>query len=467
MQPMNQNGPFGVSRRSLLKGALGAAAIASVPALAACSSSSGGGASAGSNGMSFMYWGSSYEDQIVRDMLKAFTAKSGVQMTPMFTTGTEDQFNTKLNTLVAANNPPDISYLHAYTAYDFGEKGHLLNVADYFDKYPQLTERLPGTYYFWDEGKCLGNQTSATANLMYYKKSAFDKAGLAYPPAQADQAWDWDTFIQRADALTFDSNGKHPSEQGFNRDDVAQFGVSNFFTQWYPFVVANGGDITDPTGTEYWLDHPEAVEALQHLQDLIHVHRVAPTPKQQGASGTDTSTDLRSGRVAMVFDGTWAMLNLNQEKIDYGIGVHPKHVKSITVQLAGCTGVFGKTPDHDKAMEFYMFHNDPKNLPELYTSGLWLPLELSWYKDEKSIAFWVDNAGHPKEFKTAVIDVVLNHSVVTYEQRLKNIVNIREVLTPAIDQIQGGASDAKTVVANLKGTLTPLLQGKYPNPFLK
>uniref|UniRef100_UPI003B3BB6CB extracellular solute-binding protein n=1 Tax=Pseudactinotalea sp. TaxID=1926260 RepID=UPI003B3BB6CB len=241
-----------ISRRSLLQGGLAGAGMLAIPGLAASCTSAGGGGAAG-NGMSFMYWGSSYEDEVVRTMLDAFAEGSGTPMTPMFTTGTEQQYNTKLNTLVAGGTPPDVLYLHDYKAYELAEKNLLLNVVDYFDQYPNLEERLPGTYYFWDEGKCLGNQTGTTANLLYYKKGSFDDAGLEYPPAVAADAWDWDTFIERADALTFDSNGRHPSESGFDPNRVEQFGVSNFFGQWYPFVAANGGDVTDPTGMEYWL----------------------------------------------------------------------------------------------------------------------------------------------------------------------------------------------------------------------
>ncbi len=455
-----------LSRRSLLAGGAG---IAAATALAGCSSPSspGGGSSAAGAGMSFMYWGSSYEDQVVRRMLGAYTDESGTPMTPLFTTGSEQEYNTKLNSLVAANNPPEVLYLHDYMSYSLAEKNLLMNMEGYLDKYPALADRLPGSYYYWDDGKLLGNQTGATANLLYYKKGAFDAAGIEYPPAEAGKAWDWDTFVSTADKLTFDVNGKHPSESGFNANDVKQFGVSNFFEEFYAFVASNGGDITDPTGMQYALDSPEAIKALQDLQDLVHTHRVAPTARQQSASGANTSTDLRSGRVAMVFDGTWAMLNLNQEKIDYGIGVHPKQAESLTVQRSGSTAIFESAADHDKAVDFYMFHNDPHNVTELFTSGLWLPLEMKYYTNEEDIAFWTDNEGHPKEFRTAVIDVILDHSVTTYTQRLKNITAIREVLLPAIDVIQQGNETAETVLTGLRDKVQPLLKGVYPAPFVK
>jgi multiple sugar transport system substrate-binding protein len=147
--------------------------------------------------------------------------------------------------------------------------------------------------------------------------------------------------------------------------------------------------------------------------------------------------------------------------------VHPKQAESLTVQRSGSTAIFESAADHDKAVDFYMFHNDPHNVTELFTSGLWLPLEMKYYTNEEDIAFWTDNEGHPKEFRTAVIDVILNHSVTTYTQRLKNITAIREVLLPAIDVIQQGNETAETVLTGLRDKVQPLLKGVYPAPFVK
>lgn len=451
-----------VSRRRVLQA--GGGALAAGLALAGCGS---GAQTAGKgNGLGFMYWGSSYEDAVVRKMLEGYGKETGLSVTPLFTPGTEDQYNTKLNVLVASGDAPDVLYSHEPTAYSLAERGLALNVLPYFDKYPALADRFPGSYYFWEDGKCLGTETGPTINCLYYRRSAFDTAKLDHPPARNEDAWDWDEFLENAIQLTYDAEGRHPEEKGFDPESIEQYGVSGFFANeaWYAFVRANGGDLTSEDGRTYALDGAEAVEALQRLQDLIHRYHVSPMPKPGGASGADTSTDFRSGRVAMAFDGTWTMLNLNQEDIDFGIGVHPRQQEAVTIQSSGCTMINARTPIPEQAIDFYLYHNDPHNLPELFTSGLWMPLEMKYYTNEEDIRYWTDNKNHPKEFRTAVIDQMLHHSVTSYKQTVKKMSRLRDVIQPAVEVLQQGRKSARELAADLKDQVQPLLEGRYTNP---
>lgn len=452
----------GISRRGFLTGAAGIIGASTMPfLLSGCSSQA-----VASEPLSFMYWGSSYENQIIRSMLSAFSkSHGGADMQPMFTSS--QAYNTKINTLVAANTPPDVAYMQDFMTYDLAGKGLLTNLYPKFHKYPQLADRLPSTYYFWDHDKCAGNQTGATAIVLYYNRDALKEAGVAAPPAVSADAWDWDTLLQAADRLTVDSSGRHPSEAGFSQNNIKQYGVDGFFNYWYGFVKSNGGDITNEDGTKYALDSPESVQALQNLQDLVMKHRVAPTPVAQGASGTTTATDFQTRRVGMAFDGTWTMLNLNQEKLSYGIGVQPKMKTAVTLQTSGATVIFNQTKSPEEALELYLYSYDPHNLKELFTSGLWLPVETKYFTNEADIAFWTDNANHPPEFRTAVIDALLTNSVTIYSQRLRNIDAITQVLNPAIDRISQGNQTAAEVCTSLRDQIQPLLKGFYPNPMIK
>ncbi len=465
--PPGASPPARLSRRGLIRaGALGLTASAAAP-LSACA---GSRTTAGSGkSLAFMYWGSTYEDQIVRQMLDGFSQQYDVPTIPRFTPGSNDQYDTKLNVLVAAGEAPDVLYSHEHMAYNLAERGLAYNLFPAFDTHPELANRFPGSYYFWDDGKCLGNETGLTVNCLYYLKPAFDEAGVQYPPSTAKEAWDWDTFVDNARALTLDAEGRHPEDNGFDPSHVAQYGVSGFFNSnaWYAMVRANGGDLTTKDGTEYALDSPEAIEALQHLQDLIHLHHVAPIPKPGGSSGSDTSADFRSGKVAMAFDGTWTMLNLNQQNIDYGIGVHPKHQETLSLQFSGCTMINNRTPIPQEATDFYVHHNDPRALPELFTSGLWLPLDMKYYTEPEDIAFWTDNENHPPEFRTAVMDYLQTNTVTSFVQTLRNMSRIRDVLFPAIEVIQQGHESAADVCTSLRDKIQPLLAGAYPNPMEK
>jgi multiple sugar transport system substrate-binding protein len=108
-----------------------------------------------------------------------------------------------------------------------------------------------------------------------------------------------------------------------------------------------------------------------------------------------------------------------------------------------------------------MFHNDPQYV-DLFKDGLWMPLEKKYYTEPEAIDSWVDNDVHPPEYETAVVDYTLNHASTVFTQRLKNMDNISEVLTPALQQIEGGKQSAKEVLSAVTPKIDELLQGWYP-----
>ncbi len=44
--------------------------------------------------------------------------------------------------------------------YRLAEQGKLVNLYEYFDKYPALADRLPGTYFWYGKDKTFGTQTA-------------------------------------------------------------------------------------------------------------------------------------------------------------------------------------------------------------------------------------------------------------------------------------------------------------------
>ncbi|MFI6479248.1 ABC transporter substrate-binding protein [Nonomuraea sp. NPDC050663] len=441
-------------RRDLLK--LGALALTG-----ACSS---GTQQAGGNvPLQFMYWGSTFEQKAVDKMLKAFEqSKPGVTVKPLFT---PDEYDVKLNTLVASGKVPDVGYVPMAMSFRLAEQGKLVNLFPYLSKYPQLAGYLDDAYLWYGADKLHGVATANEIELLWYSKSAVAEAGVT-PPAVASSAWSWDDLIQNAYKLTVDQNGKHPDESGFDPKQVRQFGIScsiTYAAAWYGFLRSNGADFADQAGTRCLLDSPEAIQVFQNLQDLIYKHRVMPGPGQLAATGDDvpgTNILLKTKRVAMVVDGHWSLLDMNESKVDYGIGVLPKYGEPFTTsQVAGASAVFAGTKHPEEAVELFAFHIDPRYV-DLYKQGLWMPQERKYYEDQAAIDSWTKNDGHPPEFRTAVVDYARDHGVPDIRGRLKNLSAISaDVLTPALQEIETGKRPAADVLKEVAPKVTGLLQG--------
>ncbi|MGW5363426.1 ABC transporter substrate-binding protein [Actinopolymorpha pittospori] len=439
------------------------ASLTAGAALSACGGDVGDRGTS-STELQYMYWGSAFEKRGIESMLTKFSqSHKGIGVNPIHVPG---DYETKVNTLVASNDLPDVAYMGAATAYRLAEQGKLLNLHDHINKYPLLKERSPGSYFYWGKDKNLGTHASNQIILLWYNKAILSEAGIEKPPAEASKAWSLEQLVDIADQLTLDDEGRHPSESGFRRERVRQFGLSVPITHWYPLVLSNGGDIVDKTGMKYTLNSPEAVKVLQDIQDLIYKHRVAPSPAQLGGGDTGsnaptTTVQLQTKRVAMAVDGHWTLLDMAQSDVDYGIGVLPSYQEPITQQNRTPRIIAANTENLDEAFELYVFAMNPEYV-DLYSKGLWMPVDEKYFTDPASIAKWVNDDVHPPEFKTAAIDYLRNNSVPGFAERLKNVTAINEVLVPALQEIETGKRPAKVILDELEGKMQPRLQGWYP-----
>jgi len=410
-----------------------------------------------------MYWGSAFEKKAIDDMLESFEKDNehGSSTTPMYVPVAN--YTTKMSSLVAANTPPDLAYMSNGQMYDFAEKDLILNLYPYLDKHPELADRLPGSYFWYGQDKLAGNQLAMGVQLLYYNTESFEAAGLDPAPFTADTAWSWDDFVQAADRLTLDDEGRRPSEPGFDPTRVKQFGTIAPTGSWRlsALLRSNGADFVDEAGEQYALDSAEAIEVLQQLQDLIYVHRVAPTPAQLGKNAPTTSVQLQTKRVAMIIDGNWALLDMMESKIPFGVGVLPKFQEPVTSTGGSAGVIFAATEHPEEAIELYLYYNDPAHVA-LFADGLWAPLQLKYYTEPDLIDTWVIKDKYPPNFKPVVIDTILNNAVNLWDQDLKNAEKINQVLTPAMDRLASGKVKAVEVVKDLKPKMQPLLQGKWP-----
>ncbi|MEU8147540.1 extracellular solute-binding protein [Nonomuraea sp. NPDC048901] len=449
-----------MNRRDLFK----IGGLAALGAAAAACGNGGGSSSSGAKQLQFMYWGSTFEQKAVEKMLRQFEQKKpGVKVKALFT---PDEYDVKLNTLVASGRVPDVGYVPMAMSFRLAEQGKLVDLFPYLKKYPQLAGYLPDAYLWYGQDKLHGVATANEVELLWYSKQAIADAGIAPPPADAASAWTWDQMVQNAYKLTIDQNGKHPDESGFDPKQIKQFGISSSITYgaaWYGFLRSNGGDFADEAGKRCLLDSPEAIKVFQNLQDLIYKHRVMPGPGQLAATGDDvpgTNILLKTKRVAMVVDGHWSLLDMNESKTDFGLGVLPKYAEPFTAtQVAGASAVFAGTKHVEEAVELFAFHNDPRYV-DLYKQGLWMPQEKKYYEDQASIDSWIKNDQHPPEFRTAVVDFARDHGVPVFGNRVKNMSVISsDVLAPALQEIESGKRPAGEILKAVAPKITGMLQG--------
>jgi len=426
-----------------------------------CSSSGSKSDDGDSVTLEFTYWGSVMEKKVIEDLVKKFEEENSdikidAQHIP-------EDYQTKMNTLMGSKNLPDVAYLDEGIALDWATEGRIMDITPFFDDYPHLEDKLPETYYYYEEGQTIGTMLGAEIANVFYNKDIVDSVEGVEIPSSAEEAWTWDEFVEVAQKLTIDNNGNNALSPDFDSGSIKQYGVNIpiWYVTWYPLLKSNGGDITNEDGTEFTMNSPEAVEVFQNLQDLMYKYHVAPTPTQQ-ENLPATSIALQTKQVAMTIDGQWINLDLDESGLNYGIGVLPTYNEPVTVIVGSPSVIFSDTEYPEESAKFYAFLNDPQYVSELTSNGLWMPTETKYYTEDEYIEEWTNTSARPPEYKEATIDYTLDYGIRGPIYDLKNWPEIDTEIGSKLDNIFLNKKTAQEALDELEETVTPLLDGVYP-----
>lgn len=445
-----------INRRNLGKVTIGAGA-----ALGLGSALGRSGASAQDDAkITFMHWGSIQEKEVISGIIERFEeANPNINVEQQHVVDADDSYNTKINTLVAADDLPDVFYLNEARALEWAEQGVILDMTPYLDRF---ASKLPQTLYYYAPGKTIGPMGAVETTLIFANKEIFEKSEVTLPPTKAEEAWTWDQLVETAKALTLDRDGRNAADPEFDADSIAQYGLTfpTWWLGWYPLIRSNGGDVTDEAGTTCTLNSPEAVEVFQKLQDLIYVHHVSPTPT--ASEGLPASAQqLQTGRVAMTIDGQWALLDMAAAEVPLALGVLPVFKTPVTCILSATSAVSPKTKNLDAALAFYFFLNDSAQVLDLCTSGLWMPTDSAYYTDDALVASWTDNDAHPPEFRDAAINYVMDHGVIG-PILIRGWATLSSRLDSHLDKVWSNDASAQQALDDATAELQPMLTGRYP-----
>ena len=246
-------------------------------------------------------WGTADESKTVIEIAKKFSDSQDKIEVEVLCIPWE-QYMTKLNTMATAGELPDTGIMSEAGALQWATQGVLADLSDMYDG----TEDKPLDYLaFKYDGKPVAYSVANEILVLYYNKDMFDKAGVPYPPAHADNAWTWEEFIEVAKKLTFDKNGKRPIDDGFDPQNIVQYGamVENLTWQLEVWTLSNGGGFYSEDGKEVIINKPESIEAIQKVADLYLKEHVAPL--SSGATDDGIQRSIIAGTVAMATGGTW------------------------------------------------------------------------------------------------------------------------------------------------------------------
>ena len=221
---------------------------------------------------------------------------------------TTDDLLTKLSAGFTGGSYPDISYAYGNWAGDLGASG----------KTQDLTSYVADPSFGWTEipeaartvatanGKVIGIPALVDNLALIYNKDIFARAGVA-PPTDD---WTWADFRAAAKKLTDPATKTYGTAYSVSGSED---------TTWHlwPLLWQHGGKILD--GTKPAFNSDAGVSALETLRQM------AVDDKSMYLDQTDEKYHplFNSGRIGMILTGPWALLEIKEAKLSYGVAALP------------------------------------------------------------------------------------------------------------------------------------------------
>jgi multiple sugar transport system substrate-binding protein len=285
--------------------------------------------------------------------------------------------STELATRIGAGDAPDIiGPVGIRGLQSFGDQ--LLDLQPYIQPadLEGIEQGLIDAYQL--DGKQIGIPMAVYPSFIYYNKTLFDEAGVAYPPHEVGeqyegQDWTWETVAELARLLTVDAEGNDATSADFDPENIEQYGLDAQFTEndaraWSTIFGGSGSVLADDGATARWPDNWR--QGLEFFYNGIWTDHFIPD--NAAVDGMAEGNTFQSGLIAMDVVHQWYTCCIypgegDPAVTDWDIAVLPVGPDgTITSKLhADTIGIMDTTENPDEAFEALQFLSKS---PELITT---------------------------------------------------------------------------------------------------
>lgn len=257
----------------------------------------------------------------------------------------------KIQTAIASGEVPDVSLIGTTWMGEFAESGGL-------DPTPAgLVEE--SDFFAGPWGSTVVGDTSYGVPWYVETRVLFYRTDLAQQAGWDEAPRTWDELVQFAGDL----ETKAGAEYGLN----LQPGQTGSWQTFLPFAWSNGATVTTEDGTEYTLDTPEMVEALEYYKSFFDAG-YAPTRMLDAG---ELESGFASGQFGAFISGPWHTALVEEvgvERDQYALAVLPGKDSAPGTSFVGGgnLAVFKDSDNRDSAWKLVQWLTEPENQQAFY-----------------------------------------------------------------------------------------------------
>lgn len=348
--------------------------------------------------------GSGDNETYLQQMIDTYTAEHPNVTIKLQSYGYDDYF-TQLTAKVSGGQAPDVFELNYENFVSYAKKGALMPLDDIIKAqnidtaaYNEMALKA-----FQADGHQYGVPNSFSNVVLIYNKDLFDQANISYPTDD----WNWEDAMEAAGKIR--ALG----------DNIFGYYHPISFNEYYKVVKQNGGSLFNDDYTQFTMDTPANVEALQYMVDMQQKTNVMPTAEQMAGMG---DWDLfKSGRLGMIVTGIWAFPDFTRDcDFDWDIVVEPGHTQKATHFFSNGYVINKDSKAAETAADFIAFISSNPKATQIRLDAAW---ELPPVTDQSIVDQYLTIT--PPENREAVfksLDYLVTPPVITQFAELQDII---------------------------------------------
>jgi len=314
----------------------------------------------------------------------------------------------KILVMVGGGNAPDVMWISDSIIVNYAKNNGLVDLTPYDGKYfnsKDFDQNLLSSYKV--DGKIYALPADSSTMALFINKDLFKKYNVEIPTGSLS----WDELRAIAKKLTV----KEENQYGF----ALEYGTGSFCSGVFPFLMQNKAKLLSDDGTKSTFNSPEVIETFNFLRDMMVTDKSSPSVS--GKSKISADELFKSGKLAMLWGGTWNLSTIFPEvNFNYDIVELPHKQQQASIAYSGGFSVTQSTKNPDEAVKF-----------------------MSWFAGEEGQKIRCENsyAGAPTITKLISSDIAFKgfENAKKKDVNTKLLAKIHQSLYPAPSQIATNA----------------------------